>query len=87
MSELYARMIAAVRDRTAVVHLDVDPPRAAPNKQLVAYLFEPVQGDELRPQGQGIRLLITPEQARTLLDDGAHWAGPAHLRAEVLPDI
>jgi hypothetical protein len=86
MSELYERMIAAVTDRTAVVHLDVDPPRAAPNKQLVAYLFEPVSGEVLRPQGVGIRLTITHEQARTLLRAGAHWAGPAHLRAEVLPD-
>lgn len=86
MTELYERMIAAARDRTAVVHLDVEPPRAAPDKQLVAFLFEPVHGEELRPQGQGIRLPITPEQARALLRAGAEWAGPAHLRAEVLPE-
>jgi hypothetical protein len=84
MSELYERMLAAARDQTAFVSLDVDPPRDAQDKKLVAYLFEPVP-DAARPQGQGIRLPVTRDQARTLLDAGAKWSGPSHLRAEVLP--
>lgn len=88
MSESYEGLLAAVRDRTGLVYLDVQPPRDAPTKQLVASLFEPAPGNERprRPQGQAVSLAITPEQARELLAAGAEWKGPAHLRAEVLPD-
>ncbi|HET9987511.1 MAG TPA: hypothetical protein VFQ65_03310 [Kofleriaceae bacterium] len=87
MTELCERMLAAARDRSGYVHLDVMPPRDAPNKQLVASLFEPPPGERrpMRPQGQAAFLPVTPEQARALLQAGAEWKGPAHLRAEVLP--
>ena len=84
MSELYDRMLAAARDQTAFVALDVEPPRDAPDRKLVAYLFEPVPGG-VRPQGQSIRLPVTHDQARTLLGAGAKWSGPSHLREEVFP--
>jgi hypothetical protein len=84
MSESYEQLRAALRDRTGLIHLDVQPPRDAPIKQFVAYLFERVPGD--RPQGQAMSVEITPEQARELLAAGAEWKGPSHLRAEVLPD-
>jgi hypothetical protein len=88
MTELYDRMLAAARDHTGWVHLDVMPPRDAPNKQLIACLFEPVPGQQRppRPQGQAAMLEISHEQARALLGAGAEWKGPAHLKAEVLPD-
>ena len=87
MSESYEHLRARLRDRTALVHLDVQPPRDAPNKQLVAYLFELAPGDQRRPQGQAVSVAVTPEQARELLAGGAEWKGPAHMRAEVLPDV
>jgi hypothetical protein len=88
MSETYEGLRAALRDGTALVWLDVQPPRDAPVKQLVAFRFEPAAGDDgtRRPQGQAASLAVTPEQARELLAAGAEWKGPSHLRAEVLPD-
>jgi hypothetical protein len=86
MSGSYEQLRAALHDRTAFVCLDVRPPRDAPIKQLVAYLFEAAPGDERRPQGQALSIAVTPEQARELLAAGAEWKGPAHMRAEVLPD-
>lgn len=88
MSESYEQVRAALDDRTAFVCLDVQPPRDAPTKQFVAFVFEPAPGDDppSRPQGQSVRVEITPEQARELLAAGAKWMGPAHMRAEVLPD-
>lgn len=87
MLDLYERMLAAAHDRSGYVHLDVMPPRDAPTKQLVAFLFDPPPGEQLalRPQGQAASLPITHEQARALLQAGAKWNGPAHLQAEVLP--
>ena len=88
MSESYDHLLAALRDRSALVHLDIQAPRDAPTKQFMASLFEPAPGEHpKRPQGQAAMLLsITPEQARELLASGAVWHGPAHMRAEVLPD-
>jgi len=88
MSESYEQLRAGLRDRTALVYLDVQPPRDAPTKQFVAYLFELAPGDQrpARPQGQAVSVAVTPEQARELLAAGAEWKGPAHMRAEVLPD-
>jgi hypothetical protein len=89
MSESYEQLRAALRDRTALVYLDVRPPRDSPTKQFVAYLFESSPGDQRpppRPQGQPVSVAVTPEQARELLVAGAEWKGPAHMRAEVLPD-
>jgi hypothetical protein len=88
MSASYERLRAALRDRTAFVYIDVQPPRDAPNRQLVASLFELAPGDQrpARPQGQAMTVAVTPEQARELLAAGAEWKGPAHLRAEVLPE-
>jgi hypothetical protein len=88
MSATYEQLRAALRERTALVYLDVQPPRDAPTKQFVAFLFEPAPGDERpsRPQGQSVSVAVTPEQARELLAAGAEWKGPAHMRAEVLPD-
>lgn len=88
MSEPYEELRAAMRDRNALVYLDVQPPRDAPTKQFVAYVFEPSPGGErlTRPQGQARAVAVTPEQARELLAIGAEWKGPAHMRAEVLPD-
>lgn len=67
---------------------DVQPPREAPTKQFVAFLFESTPGSQrpTRPQGQSVSVTVTPEQARELLTAGAEWKGPAHMRAEVLPD-
>lgn len=81
-------MLAAVRDRSAWVFLDVQPPRDAPAKQLIATLFEDANGGPrpARPQGQGASVAVTQEQARELLAAGAEWKGPEHLRAEVFPD-
>src|SRR5262245_27192175 len=50
MSESYEKLLAALRDGTAFVCLDVQPPRDAPTKQFVAYLFEPAPGDRA-PRG------------------------------------
>ncbi len=88
MSESYEQLCAGLRDRTALVYLDVRPPRNAPIKQLVASMFERAPGDQrpARPQGQAVSIAVTPEQARELLAAGAEWKGPAHMRAEVLPD-
>lgn len=88
MSDLYDRMLAAVRDRSAYVHLDVMPPRDTPDKQLVAFLFDPPPDGQrpIRPQGQAVSAPITHEQARVLLGAGAEWHGPAHLRAEIFPE-
>lgn len=86
MSESYEQLLTALRDRTAFVCLDVEPPRDAPTKQLVAFLFELAPGDRPRPQGQALRVTVTPGQARELLAAGAEWKGPAHMRADVLPD-
>ena len=89
MSESYEQLRAGLRDRTAFVYLDVQPPRDAPTTQFVARLFERAPGDQgpARPQGQGrMSVAVTAEQARELLAAGAEWNGPAHLRAEVLPE-
>jgi hypothetical protein len=89
MSESYEQLRAALRDRTAFVFLDVQPPRDAATKRFVASMFELAPGDEhaKRPQGKAMsQLAVTPEQARELLAAGAEWKGPAHLRSEVLPD-
>jgi hypothetical protein len=86
MSESYEQLRAALRDHTAFVCVDVQPPRDAPTKQFIAFLFELAPGDQPRPQGEAMRVLVTPDQARELLAAGAEWKGPAHLRAEVLPD-
>jgi hypothetical protein len=88
MSGTYEQLRAGLRDGTAYVYLDVQPPRDSPTKQLVAYLFEIAPGDQrpARPQGQGASVAVTPEQARELLAAGAEWKGPSHMRAEVLPD-
>lgn len=85
MSE-YEKLRAGLRAGTAFVHLDVRPPRDAPVKQLMAYLFELAPSEERRPQGQAMTVAITIEQARELLADGAEWKGPAHMRAEVLAE-
>ena len=87
MSESYEQLLAALRDRTAFVYVDVQPPRDAPTKQFVAFLFKPAPGDQppTHPQGQAVSVAVTPEQARELLAAGAEWKGPAHMRAEVLP--
>ncbi len=88
MTASYEQVRAALRHRTAFVCVDVQPPRDAPTKQFMAFVFEPAPGDERpsRPQGQAMSLAVTPDQARELLAAGAEWKGPAHLRAEVLPE-
>ena len=88
MSELYAHILAAVRDGTGLVYLDVQPPRDAPRKQFVASFWEHAPSDQgqLRPSGGPTSTVaVTPDQARELLAAGAEWKGPAHLRTEVLP--
>jgi hypothetical protein len=89
MSQTYEQVLAAARDRTSWVYLDVQPPRDAPIKQFVAFLFEPGADGQRppRPQGQSARIDVTTEQARELLANGAEWKGPTHLRAEVLPEV
>lgn len=54
----------------------------------MASMFERAPDDQrpARPQGQAVSIAVTPEQARELLAAGAEWKGPAHMRAEVLPD-
>jgi hypothetical protein len=88
MSESYEQLLAALRGQTALVYVDVQPPRDAPTKQFVASLYESSAGDQRprRPQGQAISLAVTPEQASELLAAGAEWKGPAHMRANVLPN-
>lgn len=87
MSESYEQLLVRLRDRTAFVSLDVQAPRDAPTKQLLAFLFEPAPGDPhpTHPHGQALTVAVTHEQARELLAAGAVWHGPAHMRAEVLP--
>ncbi|MBA3396672.1 MAG: hypothetical protein H0T89_28835 [Deltaproteobacteria bacterium] len=90
MSELYEQLLAALRDGSALVYLDVQPPRDTPIKKFLASLFASAPGDQrpTRPQGQPVSIDVTPEQARELLAAGAEWKGPAHMRAEVvLPNI
>jgi hypothetical protein len=82
MSEPYQQFLAALRDRAALVYLDVQPPRDAPTRQFVASLFEPAP----RPEGQAVSLAVTPEQASELLAAGAEWKGPTHMRTEVFLD-
>jgi hypothetical protein len=88
MTGSYEQLRARLRDRSAFVYLDVQPPRDAPTKQFVASLFELAPGDQrpARPQGQAVSVAVTPEQARELLAAGAEWKGPAHLRAQLFPD-
>jgi hypothetical protein len=71
MSESYEQLRAGLRDRTAFVYVDVQPPRDAPTKQFVAFLFERAPGDPARPQGQAVSVAVTPEQARELFAAGA----------------
>jgi hypothetical protein len=86
MSESYEQLLAAVRDRTGFVYVDVAAPRDAPTRQFVASLLELADdGDTARPQGTATNRAITFEQARELLAAGAEWKGPTHLRAEVFP--
>lgn len=85
MPELYDHVLTALRDRTGFVWIDVLPPRNAENKQCVASLWEIVDVEH-HPQGEPkSSVAVTPEQARELLDAGAEWKGPSHLRAEVFP--
>lgn len=88
MSELYDQLLVALRDRAALVYLDVQPPRDRPTKTFVASLFASAPGEPrpTRPEGQPVSVDVTPEQARELLAAGAEWKGPAHMRAEVLPN-
>ena len=88
MSTSYEQLRAGLRDRTAFVYVDVQPPRDAPTKQFVASLFELAPGDQqpARPQGQAVTVAVTPEQARELVAAGAEWKGPAHMRAEIFPE-
>ena len=88
MSESYDQLLTALRDRTALVFVDVKPPRDAPIKEFVASLFEARPGEPppTRPEGQAVSVAVTAEQARELLAAGAEWKGPAHMRAEVFPD-
>jgi hypothetical protein len=87
MSESYEQLLAALRDHSAFVYVDVQPPRDAPAKQVVASFFEPAPGEQrpTRPHGLAVSLAVTPEQARELLAAGAEWKGPAHMRAEIFP--
>lgn len=89
MTTSYEQLLAAVRDHTAWVCIDVQAPRDAQVKQLVASLFAPTpEGQRTeRPQGQAFSLPVTLEQGRELLVAGADWKAPAHLRAEVFPDL
>jgi len=86
MSESYEQLRGALREGTAFVYLDVQPPRDAPIKQFMAYSFALAPGAERRPQGRAEGIAVTYEQARELLAAGAEWKGPAHMRAEVLGD-
>lgn len=86
MSASYEALLAALRDREVLVHLDIQPPRDAPIPQLIASSFEPAPGDRPRPRGQATTIAVTARQARELLDAGAAWTGPAHMRADVFPE-
>ena len=78
-------MLAAQRDRGGLVHVNVLPPRDAPIKRCVAYLFE--SPDSEHPHGSPkAACSVTPEQIRELLAAGATWTAPAHMRAEIIPD-
>jgi hypothetical protein len=88
MSESYAELLAALREQTGFVSVDVQPPRDSPTKQCLAFLFlhDRASREAGRPQGSSVACVaITPEQARELLDAGAWWSAPAHLRAEIVP--
>jgi hypothetical protein len=79
----YEELQEALSQGTAIVYLDVRPPRNAPTKQILAYLFERAPNtDQPRPQGEAVGVAVTPEQAH-LLVAGAEWKGPAHMRAEL----
>ena len=78
-------MLTALRNGTGLVYIDVLPPRDAENKQCVASMWEPIHV-ERRPQGEPTsRVTVTREQAAELLDAGAEWHAPSHLRAELFP--
>lgn len=77
-------MLAAQRDRAGLVHLDVLPPRDAPHKRCVAYLFESPDSEHPHASPKAA-CAVTPEQARELLAGGAKWSAPAHLKAEIVP--
>lgn len=85
MNETYQQFLASLRDRAGFVHLDVQPPRDAPTKQFMAFLFDIGTADPPRPQGQAASLAVTPEQASELMAAGAEWKGPTHMRPEVFP--
>jgi hypothetical protein len=84
MSESYEQMLAALRDGSGFVHLDVQAPRDAPRKQCVAYLWDHAEVEPRRMRPPISSVPITAEQARELLDAGAEWKGPSHLKAEVV---
>jgi hypothetical protein len=52
MNEAYERLRTALRDRIALVFLDVEPPRDAPTKQFMAFLFEAAPGERRAPKGR-----------------------------------
>jgi hypothetical protein len=86
MIELHDHMLTALRDGTGLVYIDVQPPRDAVNKQCIASMWKPVHV-ERRPEGAPTSsVAVTPEQVRELLDAGAEWHAPSHLRAELFPD-
>ena len=82
--EPYEQMLAALRDGSGYVYLDVQPPRDAPRKQCMAHLWDHVEVEPRRMRSPISSVAITPAQARELLDAGAEWKGPSHLRAEVV---
>jgi len=86
MTESYEQLLSGLRGGTTFVYVDVQPPRDAVTKQFVAHRFELAPDEVRRPQGDGVTFPVTAEQARELLAAGAEWKGPAHLRAEVLPE-
>ncbi len=84
MSEAYEQMLAALRDGSGYVHLNVPPPRDAPDRQCVAYLW--TRGEETRAmRAPTSSVAVTAAQARELLAAGAEWTAPSHLRAELVP--
>lgn len=85
MSDPYQEMLAALRDGTGYVFLNVLPPRDVPRKQCMAYLWWHTEEEQQRLREPSSSVPITGEQARALLDAGAEWRGPAHLQAELVP--
>jgi hypothetical protein len=84
MAELHDHMLTSLRDGTGLVYIDVLPPRDVENKQCVASLWEHFH--DHHPEGDPTsRVAVTPEQARELLDAGAEWHAPSHLRAQLFP--